>query len=695
MTDSIFKSSDCFVLLGTRMVEQWKTSANDENKNMNDLRTPSELLLREQMHERQQNLQTIAAQLKTELIGIDDVIDRVIGAVRAWYVMPQLITRPVIVCLWGLTGTGKTQLTRRLAQLLGFYDRFVEVQMDGFSQNSGNYGASTISGTLESAGLVEGVPGILVLDEFQRYRTVSNRGEDSKVERYQDVWALLSDGKLPPALSELHNMERKLADAHYEAEREDEDDEEERRKKQKLRYKIDAWDAQALKRSLKLAEPLIEIMQWSNDYIHQLLVKFRESQQSWETDYSKLLVFVCGNLDEMYTETASRVEDCDTDADIFHRLTSRLSLIDVKRALAERFKPEQIARLGNHHVIYPSFSRATYEQLIAATVRNYVQGIADNCGLHFVIGSDVLAQIYQNAVFPTQGTRPLFSSVHTILSSSLVDAALWALEQGAQAGQSLQVHMAPDAAELVVKMQLPLREVAGGQVHSQRFAVPLDLNRIKQRTSADFRALLAVHEAGHGLVYALLFGRAPQELKINIATFEGGYNSFTELQATSRRNKLDMVCVGLAGRAAERHVFGEAACTTGAEQDIRQATADAARYLRHLGFGDRLSRTDVADESGENMNTEVEPTNTAIEALLQAQMLRAQQLLVQHNALLVSMTEVLMREGLITPAAMVALCAAQGQLVALTAAKGGDAPEPKLVLEPYASMLAAHTQGAA
>ena len=100
---------------------------------MNDMRTPNELQLREQMHQRQQNLQAIAAQLKTELIGIDDVIDRVIGAVRAWYVMPQLITRPVIVCLWGLTGTGKTQLTRRLAQLLGFYDRFVEVQMDGFS----------------------------------------------------------------------------------------------------------------------------------------------------------------------------------------------------------------------------------------------------------------------------------------------------------------------------------------------------------------------------------------------------------------------------------------------------------------------------------------------------------------------------------------------------------------------------------
>ena len=68
--------------------------------------------------QRQRQLAAAAAQLKSELIGIDEVIDRVIDAIRAWYVLPQLIQRPVIVCLWGLTGTGKTQLTRRLAQLL-------------------------------------------------------------------------------------------------------------------------------------------------------------------------------------------------------------------------------------------------------------------------------------------------------------------------------------------------------------------------------------------------------------------------------------------------------------------------------------------------------------------------------------------------------------------------------------------------
>ena len=154
--------------------------------------------LHSQVTQRNNRLAEVAAELKTELFGIDDVIDRVIESMRAWYVLPKLINRPVIICLWGLTGTGKTQLTRSIAKKLAFYDRFVEVQMDGFSNGSG-YRASSISGMLANSGIEEGAPGILVLDEFQRFRTVSAKGEDIKVERYQDVWTLLSDGRLAPA----------------------------------------------------------------------------------------------------------------------------------------------------------------------------------------------------------------------------------------------------------------------------------------------------------------------------------------------------------------------------------------------------------------------------------------------------------------------------------------------------------------
>ena len=54
-------------------------------------RVPPEL-----MRERSAHLALVAAELKTELFGIDEIIDRVIESIRAWYVLPHIIRRPVI-----------------------------------------------------------------------------------------------------------------------------------------------------------------------------------------------------------------------------------------------------------------------------------------------------------------------------------------------------------------------------------------------------------------------------------------------------------------------------------------------------------------------------------------------------------------------------------------------------------------------
>ena len=602
--------------------------------------------IRTQLHaelaERTRHLQTVAEALKTELFGIDDIIDRVIDSIRAWYVLPQLISRPVIVCLWGLTGTGKTQLVRRLAQHLGFYDRFIEVQMDGFSHGSGHHSRGSISAMLAESGIAEGMPGILVLDEFQRFRTVDNGGNDAKVERYQDVWALLSDGRLPPALSMLGEIESSLAYAEYTQDR-DGTDKKKYDKKRKLH--LSPWEAREVKRCLKLSETLLQIMAWKPAEVHARLRAFRDTQQSWETDYSKLLVFVSGNLDEMYAETAQRVEDCDTDADIFHALTKKLSVIDVKKALAERFRPEQIARLGNNHVIYPSFNRATYVRLILSICDRYVAEIQESSGVRFVLDASVYEQIYANAVFPAQGTRPLFSSIHAILSATLVNAALWALEQGANGSEPVWLSLDAGVSAISAKYRKARRQ----------FPVALELNRLKQRSSEDFRALLAVHEAGHGVAYGLLFGRAPQEIKINVASFEGGYNSYEQRKAWSKENLRDRICVSLAGRAAEQLVFGEQACTSGATQDFMQATANAAQYVRHFAFGTRLSRTDVANDPGDNVNTDIAATNPEIEALLAQEHERALALLEAHTPALMTVVDALLRDGSIAPAALAAM----------------------------------------
>lgn len=355
---------------------------------------------RQQLTQRHDHLQSVALQLKQELFGIDDIIDRVIDAVRAWYVLPELITRPVIICLWGLTGTGKTQLVRRLAQLLGFYDRFLEVQMDGFSNGASWRSAQSISGMLMQSGIQEGEPGILALDEFQRFRTIDTQRDEVKVERFQDVWALLSDGRLPPSLTLLSTIETSLAESAYDAERAGPVD-------SSLRFRLSSWEAQELRRLLKLDEPLMDVMAWTPDQIQQRLRDFRDSaQMQWETDYSRLLIFVCGNLDEAYQDLATSVDDCDSDADTFHAWTRKLNVIDMKKALNNRFKPEQVARLGNEHVIYPSLSRQAYEQLIRLHCDRYAQEAQTRCGLHFDIDPSVRQQIYANGVFPAQGTRP-------------------------------------------------------------------------------------------------------------------------------------------------------------------------------------------------------------------------------------------------------------------------------------------------
>ena len=613
--------------------------------------------LRDQLAQRNQRLQDVAAQLKTELFGIDAIIDRVIDSVRAWYVLPGLVSRPVIVCLWGLTGTGKTQLVRRLAQLLGFYDRFVEVQMDGFSNGASWRGAQSISGMLAQSGVREGEPGILALDEFQRFRTIDGKRNEVRVERYQDVWALLSDGRLPPTLSLLGDIESSIAEAAFDAERADADE-------VKRRFKLRSWEAQELQRNLKLDEPLLEIMAWTPEQIQARLRAFREDgAQQWDTDYSRLLVFVCGNLDEMYEDLATSVDDCDSDADTFHALTGKLSIIDVKQALNQRFKPEQVARLGNEHVIYPSLSRRAYEQLIEQGCARYAGETAERCGLHFELATSVREQIYANAVFPAQGTRPLFSSLHAILGAGLAKAALWALERGAVAGET--VGLTADGRSLVAHWR--------GQSHA--IAAPFEISRLRQRSNVDFRALLAVHEAGHGLVHALLFGRAPTEIKIHVASFEGGYNAYTTRKVWSRQNLLDSACTSLAGRAAELLVFGAGMSSSGAESDLRKATETVARMVRHLGHVERVSRIDVSVNSDDNLCTDVEASNAPIEALLQAEHARATKLLDTHRGALLALVDELIDEGQVTPARFAAVT-------------GLPLGRPEEALGPYAQRLA-------
>lgn len=47
------------------------------------------------------------ATLKKEFVGIDKQIDSIMDNLRTWFLFPELQSRPLVISIWGLTGTGR------------------------------------------------------------------------------------------------------------------------------------------------------------------------------------------------------------------------------------------------------------------------------------------------------------------------------------------------------------------------------------------------------------------------------------------------------------------------------------------------------------------------------------------------------------------------------------------------------------
>lgn len=593
---------------------------------------------------RAQTLAKVAATLKSEFYGLDIIIDRVISSINAWYTFPDLISRPVIVNLWGLTGVGKTHLVRRLAELLEFRDRFVEVQMDGISSSS-SHQAKTIASLLIESSIEQGAPGILLLDEFQRYRTVDERGEEAPVERFQDVWMLLSDGKFSADASIFQELEMMIAYSEYHR---DDNEEEETVKKinkkkeaaaTKKKFHIYPYEARRIKRMLNLTVSVSvqDIMQWSVQQLNDEITKAMKNSVGSQLDYTKTLIFVSGNLDEAFAPEDT-IDDCDTDADVFHEMTKKISVMDIKHALGKRFKPEQISRFGNNHIIYPSISKNAYQKIIHFACTQYIDSISQITGIEFALTKESESVIYANAVYPTQGTRPVFSSVHSIFSDGLVQVAFWAIKNKVS-----KLTMNIDAARSILRA-VPLCT----NTHFDEFIeIPIILDIAAQRKKAtpDFVLTVTVHEAGHALVYALLKREAPREVKVNTASFKGGYMlpNDNEYKGLSKQDMRDNIAVLYGGRAAELMVFGPNNVTIGAGNDILNATKVASSYVRSYAL-DGVVGAEIEPAQGivpEGILPSETSSDTIIN-LLEEEQKRAQNLLLINKELLVRIVDALL-----------------------------------------------------
>jgi len=611
-----------------------------------------------QIESRKKQLENAKKALKKKFIGIDEAIDKIIDNIGLWYLMPEIQFRPLIVNLWGITGVGKTDLVRTLVKELDFTDKFIEIQMDikhDYTRNIEHY--------LENSGVDTSEPAILLLDEIQRYRTIDESGHTVENKNFNDIWMLLSDGKFQ------NNSQRKreiiellLEEMYWEDQRENADEpdapsdtpveasigepkSQKSKKPKKYKFKTSFWTANRFKKMLNLQSSVEEIMKMGLDERMELMeASLKAGHVNEGKAYERLLIFISGNLDEAF-KMANDVEDSESDADIMHELSKRVNLIQIKHALSRKFKPEQIARLGNNHVIYPCLDKKAYQKIIHMNCQEILNRIEARHGIKIALSQEIYDIIYSNGVFPTQGVRPAISTVFNLLGSNLPHFMYAAIV--AQQNELLLQYKDKNLYSLIDDKTI-------------KKEIILEIDEIRKNKSIDEKMLVLIHELGHALVYALLFNTPPKQINTNSSGLSAGFviNHHSVDNKTFIKNKL---AIYMAGVAAEELVFGEEFKSAGAQMDIIFATDAAASYVRSYGMDSTISSiVKPQTQNHFDSNYDVESTNQIIENLMVDEKKRARDLLNKNTKIYKILVKHAVEAGGITIDDFLSLCNENG-----------------------------------
>jgi len=581
--------------------------------------------------EKRKKLEVARKNLKSYFVGIDDIIDQVIDRITAWYLFPEIAIRPLIINLWGLTGVGKTDLIRKLSKEIDFSDRYVEIQMSNKSKDTWQ---KTILSKLLNSSIEPKNPGILLLDEIQRFRTINELGQEIEDNDYQDIWMLLSDGKFSVNSGMKMDMLEMLFDVIYYNDNEEDDSPKENKKKKK-KYNIPFYRASKVKRLLNLDNDVQEIMKWSQETLfNEVDAALARPESYMETDYSKLLIFISGNLDEAF-RNAVNVSDADNDADEVYKKTSKINMITVKNALKLRFKPEQISRFGNIHIIYPSLNKESFKKIIEKRLEEIQKSFKEYSGINTSFSKNIVNSIYDNGVFPVQGVRPVLSTIDDFINRFAPNAIIHSLEKN---NSSIDFSLK----ENMVIANLIDKEITIGYDYEGI----LDKIRNKRKKQTNRIVNVAVHEAGHAIIYSLLFGVAPNQLIVN-TTSES--NLGTVLAHDIYYNKhvfLNYISMVLGGICAEELVFGVDNLSFGGKSDILTATEIISEAIRSCGmYGEEgfNSRTinNHYNEEAYRCNTGMEKSNEKIEDVLKTQRKAAKTILENNIPLLNELSNIL------------------------------------------------------
>ena len=650
---------------------------------------------------RKDELEKARAVLKEEFVGLDGIIDEIVEQVRAWYIFPDGQVRPTIINLWGMTGVGKTSLVRRLFDLLDLSDRFFKFDMGEYTSGESKI-KDDFSKKVKS---FEDEPVVIVFDEFQIGRTINEDGMEVERKGLRVIWDLLDTGKFDVLSSswygkEVYLLYMKILQMIHEEEIEVKDGivVSNGKSHAKLFYasgtKFASYEEAkkqlntSAKKETKIVKDtngdLVEIeeedegdntIQWLipesfywairsfweerfissfefQDYIRSLSLEEIQSFLSDTCDkamkpklydFSNSIIFVIGNIDSVYA--MARDANPDVDADSFYENSLKITQTQIKEALQQRFRIEQIARLGNNHIIYPAFSSSIFRELIELELKKLNLKAQKKFNLDFEFEDSVNDIIYKEGVFPTQGVRPVFTTIASIIESYV----------GKIVSRLIEENLIEKVQKINWKFEnnehkISFRNDQEKEILKDSYPVSLKVESLRKSSEDDNQAFTAVHEAGHAIVMMRELKLVPKFIRSKTANTSEGFCSSELPDNMSKKVLEDYITVAVAGRAAEEIVFGRDRISDGAGGDIAVATKTAMKMIKYLGMNQSghmmvFSRTEMNNDRVANSNTDT--VNTEAAALVGRMLGQAKDILSQEKLLLLKMSEYLTSNSLI------------------------------------------------
>lgn len=540
---------------------------------------------RKELLKKENNLLALKKKLKKDFIGIDGVIDSIVDYIGPWYVVPNVMESPLVINLWGTTGVGKTDLVRKLAEYLK--KDLLEIDVGEFGHRN-EFSDVAFGSFLE----YNGKGPIILLDEFQHAKTIMN-GDEVDRNYLRGIWRLLSDGTIQinrwvesrrsiiKTLKSIQTFKKEDKDNNNESEH----DFFHYRSGSGIRINTKFGEDAYPEYIMETISPIIGL---SFDDINHIVQKdpiignnkiikmIQNSQITTEIDFRKSIIFVAGNLDDLY-ENARNVNP-DLDVDFLHDKTKKISIPDTKLILSTYFKPEQISRLGNNHLIYPFLSEKDFKSIISQKIIKSVKMYKVEENVNFVCDDLLKKFIYAEGVYPTQGVRPIKSTIKGIVQTNCQKFIFDAYKDNLNLdGETINISFDIDSSEILFKTKKK----------TYRYYNDMKISSLRKPKNDDKHTLIAIHEGGHAICYAVAAGLCPSRLTAFSANADS--DGFTRVclhpdKFTNKKQFYGFIVAALGGRAAEIEFFGEENISTGSQNDLKYAAGMATEYIEKHSF---------------------------------------------------------------------------------------------------------------